>query len=47
MLFRSNDVSVRYVGFEIPDTFVVGYGLDAAEKFRDLRDIWSVDASLL
>ena len=44
---RENDVSVRYVGFEIPDTFVVGYGLDAAEKFRDLRDIWSVDASLL
>ena len=44
---RENEVSVRYVGFEIPDTFVVGYGLDAAEKFRDLRDIWSVDASLL
>ena len=44
---RENDVSVRYVGFEIPDTFVVGYGLDAAEQFRDLRDIWSVDASLL
>ena len=44
---RENDVDCRYVGFEIPDTFVVGYGLDAAEKFRDLRDIWAVDAGLL
>lgn len=44
---RENDVDCRYVGFEIPDTFVVGYGLDAGERFRDLRDIWSVDAALL
>jgi hypoxanthine phosphoribosyltransferase len=27
---------VRYVGFEIPPDFVVGYGLDFAEKFRNL-----------
>ena len=44
---RENEVDCRYVGFEIPDTFVVGYGLDAAERFRELPDIWSVDASLL
>ena len=44
---RENEVDCRYVGFEIPDTFVVGYGLDAAERFRDLRDIWSVDAAKL
>ena len=44
---RENDVECRYVGFEIPDTFVVGYGLDAAERFRELPDIWSVDASKL
>ncbi len=30
------DVPVRYVGFEIPDEFVVGYGLDYAERFREL-----------
>jgi hypoxanthine phosphoribosyltransferase len=30
------DVDVRYVGFDIPNEFVVGYGLDYAEKYRDL-----------
>jgi hypoxanthine phosphoribosyltransferase len=30
------DVQVRYVGFEIPNEFVVGYGLDYAERYRDL-----------
>ncbi|QPK82157.1 hypoxanthine phosphoribosyltransferase [Schaalia sp. ZJ405] len=30
------DVDVAYVGFEIPDEFVVGYGLDYAEKYRHL-----------
>jgi hypoxanthine phosphoribosyltransferase len=30
------DVSVRYVGFDIPSEFVVGYGLDYAEKYRNL-----------
>jgi hypoxanthine phosphoribosyltransferase len=33
------DVDVRYVGFEIPNAFVVGYGLDYAEKYRNLRGI--------
>ncbi len=32
-------LGVRYVGFRIPDDFVVGYGLDAAERFRNLRYI--------
>ncbi len=32
-------VSVKYVGFDIPDEFVVGYGLDHAEKYRNLRCI--------
>ena len=32
-------VRVRYVGFDIPNEFVVGYGLDYAEKYRNLRDI--------
>ena len=30
-------VPVKYVGFDIPDEFVVGYGLDYAEKYRNLR----------
>jgi hypoxanthine phosphoribosyltransferase len=30
------DLDIRYVGFEIPPVFVVGYGLDYAEKFRNL-----------
>ena len=30
------EVPVRYVGFEIPNEFVVGYGLDYAERYRDL-----------
>ena len=32
-------VSVRYLGFEIPNAFVVGYGLDYAEKYRHLSSI--------
>jgi hypoxanthine phosphoribosyltransferase len=31
------DLKVRYVGFDIPNEFVVGYGLDYAEKYRNLR----------
>jgi hypoxanthine phosphoribosyltransferase len=30
------DVPVRYVGFDIPNEFVVGYGLDYAERYRDM-----------
>jgi hypoxanthine phosphoribosyltransferase len=33
---REIDVPVRYVGFEIPNRFVVGYGLDFAERYRNL-----------
>ena len=33
------DVDVRYIGFDIPNEFVVGYGLDYAEKYRNLRDV--------
>jgi hypoxanthine phosphoribosyltransferase len=36
---RLRPVDVAYVGFRIPDEFVVGYGLDFAEKYRNLRDI--------
>lgn len=33
------EVECRYVGFDIPNDFVIGYGLDYAEKYRNLRDV--------
>jgi hypoxanthine phosphoribosyltransferase len=36
---RQRPVMVDYVGFHIPDEFVVGYGLDYAEDYRTLRDV--------
>nr|WP_288556043.1 hypoxanthine phosphoribosyltransferase [uncultured Mediterraneibacter sp.] len=40
---REKDVKVDYVGFEIPDEFVVGYGLDYAQKYRNLPYIGVVE----
>lgn len=40
---RVKDVKVDYVGFEIPDEFVVGYGLDYAQKYRNLPYIGIVE----
>jgi hypoxanthine phosphoribosyltransferase len=36
---RIQPVEVKYIGFQIPDEFVVGYGLDYAEDYRNLSDI--------
>jgi len=33
---RAEEVAAEYVGFDIPDEFVVGYGLDFAERYREL-----------
>ena len=36
---RIKDVKADYVGFQIPNEFVVGYGLDYAERYRNLKDV--------
>lgn len=33
---RASDLEVKYIGFEVPDGFIVGYGIDYAEKYRNL-----------
>jgi hypoxanthine phosphoribosyltransferase len=40
---RMRPVEVKYVGFTVPDKFVVGYGLDYAEEYRNLPDICVLD----
>jgi hypoxanthine phosphoribosyltransferase len=40
---REIDVPVRYVGFEIPNRFVIGYGLDFAERYRNLPYVGVLD----
>lgn len=37
------DVDITYIGFDIPNEFVVGYGLDYAERYRDLPYIGTLD----
>lgn len=41
---RKVDLPIRYVGFEIPNRFVVGYGLDHRERFRNLPYIAALSA---
>ena len=36
---REVELEIRYIGFEVPDVFVVGYGLDYAESYRGLNHI--------
>lgn len=40
---RQIDVAVDYIGFEIPDRFVVGYGLDHDQLYRNLRYVAALD----
>jgi hypoxanthine phosphoribosyltransferase len=44
---REIDVTVRYVGFEIPNRFVIGYGLDFDERYRNLPYVGVLDEDLL
>ncbi len=37
---RAVPLTVDYIGFEVPDEFVVGYGLDYAEKYRNLPEVY-------
>ena len=40
---RKVDLNTRYVGFEIPDRFAIGYGLDHAERYRNLPYVAALD----
>jgi hypoxanthine phosphoribosyltransferase len=40
---RQVDIEVKYVGFEVPDVFVVGYGIDYAGAHRNLPDILALE----
>ncbi len=40
------EVDVRYVGFDIPDAFVVGYGLDYGERYRNLPFVGTLSPSV-
>ncbi|MEO7058332.1 MAG: hypoxanthine phosphoribosyltransferase [Lapillicoccus sp.] len=40
------EIDVKYVGFDIPNEFVVGYGLDYAERYRNLRCVGTLAASV-
>jgi len=40
---RKIDVKIDYTGFTVPDKFIVGYGIDWNEKYRNLRDICYIE----
>ena len=44
---REIDVPVRWIGFEIPNRFVIGYGLDFAERYRNLPYVGVLDTELV
>ena len=44
---RQVEMEVKYLGFEVPDEFVVGYGIDYAGYYRNLRDIRALKAEAI
>ena len=40
---RRVDLPIRYVGFEIPNRFAIGYGLDHAQRYRNLRYVAALE----
>ena len=43
--FQFEEDVIRYMGFRVPADWLVGYGLDVGERYRNLRDIWVMDPS--
>ena len=47
LLFKKDisklDFKIKYIGFKIPNKFVVGYGLDYAQKYRNLKSIYTLN----
>jgi hypoxanthine phosphoribosyltransferase len=41
---RQVELEVKYTGFEVPDVFVVGYGIDYAGRYRNLPDICAINS---
>ena len=41
------EVEVGYVGFDIPDAFVVGYGLDHAQRYRNLDCVGTLNPAMI
>lgn len=44
---RKVDFKTDYVGFHVPNEFIIGYGLDYAEKYRNLKDILVIKPELI
>lgn len=40
---RQAPVTIDYLGFSVPNRFLVGYGLDCAQQYRNLPDLWVLD----
>ena len=40
---RQVPVCISYLGFKVPDRFVVGYGIDLDQQYRELPDIYTVE----
>ena len=43
---RQKEVPLKYIGFDVPDEFIVGYGCDYAEKYRNLPDVCTLKSSV-
>lgn len=43
---REKEVEVKYVGFSVPDEFIVGYGCDYAEKYRNLPEVCTLKSEV-